>query len=81
MRAGSIIPVSEAAASTAERMPAALMVYSGQDAAYELYEDSGDGYDYEDGKFSLRKFFWSEKEQTLTDEEGRPVPCHIISQK
>lgn len=81
VRAGSIIPVSEAAASTAERMPAALMVYPGQDAAYELYEDSGDGYDYENGKFSLRKFFWSEKEQTLTDEEGHPVPCHIISQK
>lgn len=81
VREGSIIPFSEAGDSTAELMPVTFYVYPGQDAVYELYEDSGDGYDYEKNQFHFQKFFWSEKEQQLTDERHHNISCHIISPK
>ena len=46
-----------------------LHVYPGADCTYELYEDTGDGYDYEQGTYSIRRFAWNDAKQELTQEE------------
>ena len=40
--------------------------FLGADGAFELYEDSGDGYDYEKGVFTTVGFSWNDKTKTLT---------------
>jgi len=41
-------------------------VYTGADAAFTLYEDAGDGYEYEGGAYALVKLRWDEAAGTLT---------------
>lgn len=68
VKAGSIIPMAGREIEFAEALSDAgihIHVYPGQDAEYELYEDSGDGYEYEQGGFTSRKMKWIEKEQKL----------------
>jgi len=52
--------------------PYEVQVYTGADAVFELYEDAGDGYDYEQGGFALVKLQWLETlgEFTLSAREG-----------
>ncbi len=87
VREGSIIPVCESASST-EELPRdiKLLVYSGHDAEYHIYEDGFDGYDYEKGKYTVTQVKWQEKEQKLeiavknTDQAaGRGETGYIIS--
>lgn len=75
VRAGTIIPLAvDGMQHTGEivDMPLILNVYTGADAAFELYEDAGDGYAYEQGEFSLTKMDWSEAkcELVLRAREG-----------
>lgn len=66
VREGSIIPVCGFAQSTEELSgEIGLYVYAGQDAAYDLYEDDFDGYDYEKGKYRITHIRWDEKGQKL----------------
>ena len=51
-----------------------LCIYAGKDCDYTLYEDAGDGYDYEKGEYALRKMYWSEETQKLHFEQ------HLISE-
>jgi alpha-D-xyloside xylohydrolase len=44
----------------------AVTVYPGANGSFELYEDAGDGYDYEKGAFSTVGFSWNDKTKTLT---------------
>jgi alpha-D-xyloside xylohydrolase len=46
--------------------PLEIRVYEGQDATFTLYEDEGDTYDYESGKYSTMKLSWSESAKQLT---------------
>ena len=43
-----------------------LYVYAGKDGSYTLYEDEGDNYNYEKGKFSEIQFVWNEADRTLS---------------
>lgn len=68
VRAGSIVPMTDAM-QFVDEMPGApyeIHVYCGADAEFELYEDAGDGYDYESGAFALIRLEWSEIRRTLT---------------
>lgn len=68
VKEGSIIPMSGEKIECTEKLREAgihLHVYSGKDAAYELYEDAGDSYAYEQGEFSKRRIEWKEQEQKL----------------
>jgi alpha-D-xyloside xylohydrolase len=40
--------------------PYEIRVYCGADATFDLYEDAGDGYEYEDGSFSIVTLRWIE---------------------
>lgn len=81
VREGSILPMAEAAVSTAQSGHLKFRVYAGRDCDYELYWDAGDGYGYERGAYQLTRFLWSEKTQTLCDETGKRIVCTVIRKK
>lgn len=75
VRAGSIVPAGPETQYTDEQPDAviSLKVYSGKDAAFILYEDEGDNYNYENGSCSMITLKWSEADRSLTigEREGR----------
>jgi alpha-D-xyloside xylohydrolase len=74
VKAGSIIPMGKMLQYTGERLADTLeiRIYKGADAKFDLYEDEGDNYNYEKGKYTLISFKWDEKRQLLTisDRQG-----------
>lgn len=54
VRSGSILPIGRDLQYTGEQPQdeLTLYVYDGADASFELYEDEGDNYNYEKGKYS-----------------------------
>jgi alpha-D-xyloside xylohydrolase len=68
VRAGSIIPQREPA-QYADEAPDAVVelhIYPGRDGRFRLYEDAGDGYDYEHGAFSTIVIEWQDAPRRLT---------------
>lgn len=84
VRAGSIIPMTEVMQFTDQDPGAAyeLHVYPGGDAQFTLYEDVGDGYDYEHGEFATIQIEWSEDggELIIHDREGS-FPCMTVKRE
>lgn len=69
IKAGAILPLAGKVIECVEELREAGIeahVYPGRNAVYEFYEDSGDGYEYEEGAFTKRKMEWNETEQRLT---------------
>jgi alpha-D-xyloside xylohydrolase len=75
VRAGSILPLGPEIEYADEKPagPIELRVYPGADGKFEMYQDAGDGYDYEKGAHSVIPLHWSQSARTLTigDREGR----------
>jgi alpha-D-xyloside xylohydrolase len=46
--------------------PMEIRIYPGGNADFELYEDEGDNYNYENGEYSIIRFKWNDKSKTLT---------------
>jgi alpha-D-xyloside xylohydrolase len=67
VRAGSILPMGPQItyADTAAD-PIELRVYTGADASFNLYEDEGDNYHYENGVYATIPITWNEAGQNLT---------------
>ena len=67
VKAGSIIPMGKLMQYTAEKSNDTLeiRVYSGASGEFSLYEDEGDNYNYESGKYTVINFKWNEKKETL----------------
>jgi alpha-D-xyloside xylohydrolase len=68
VKEGSIIPFGPALQYTDEK-PAdtvTLYVYTGRDASFNLYEDSGTTYEYEKGQYTTIPITWTEATGTLT---------------
>jgi alpha-D-xyloside xylohydrolase len=55
VRAGSILPMGPQIEYAAQDPagPIELRIYRGADGKFDLYEDGGDGYEYEKGEHSL----------------------------
>jgi alpha-D-xyloside xylohydrolase len=67
VKAGSIVPMGPNIQYATESIdPLEIRIYKGQDGAFTLYEDEGDTYNYEAGKYSLVPFTWSESTHQLT---------------
>jgi alpha-D-xyloside xylohydrolase len=67
VRAGSIIPYGpEIEYAMETNNPIELRVYRGANGTFTLYEDEGDNYNYEKGKYATIPFLWDEAKQTLT---------------
>ena len=67
VRAGSIIPTSEAVEYSAAQAdkPITLNVYPGANVSFSLYQDSGEGYAFEQGDYSITRFIWDDKKQRM----------------
>ena len=74
VRVGSIIPMV-APMQYVDETPNAVVelhVYPGSDGRFQLYEDAGDGYDYETGAFSTIDIEWQDlaRRLILRDRQG-----------
>ena len=67
VRAGSIVPTGPAIQNTTESLnaPLTLNVYTGADGRFEIYEDDGVSYDYEDGRYARIPIRYDESGGTL----------------
>ncbi len=68
VRSGSIVPMGPAAQWSGENAdgPIELRIYAGEDGVFTMYEDAGDGYDYEAGRFCRYELRWTQRAGTLT---------------
>ncbi len=68
VRAGSILPLGPEMQYVGEKTwdNLELRVYPGADGTFLLYEDEGDGYDYEQGAYSTIQLQWNDRTRTLT---------------
>ncbi len=68
VRAGSIVPTGPVLQHVDEQpnAPLTVVVYTGADGKFSLYEDDGRSYGYEKGQFSRIPLAWSEKSGELT---------------
>ena len=72
VKAGSIIPVSEPLMYADERKGeiSEIIIYSGNDGEFTLYNDEGDNYSYEKGNFSAINLSYKDNEKTITFEKA-----------
>jgi alpha-D-xyloside xylohydrolase len=68
VRAGSIVPMGpeEEYSNQKPADPIELRIYPGADGDFALYEDEGDTYDYEKGKYTTIPIHWNDAERKLT---------------
>ena len=79
VKAGSIVPFNEVKQYATEK-PDDIMdihIYAGSDASFELYEDDNETYAYEKGIYSLIKFHWDDKNQTLSIDAPKGLYSNI----
>jgi len=71
VRSGSILPLGPHVEHTGEKTdaPLELRIYRGASGSFTLYEDEGDGYNYEKGACSKIRFDWDDVCGTLTIHE------------
>ena len=93
IKAGSIIPMGPVVQYSGADAYGTLeiRIYEGADGEFILYEDEGDNYNYENGKFSTITFVWNDEDKTLTINnregafdgmiENRQFNVKIIGQK
>jgi alpha-D-xyloside xylohydrolase len=68
VRAGSILPLGPEMQYVGEKPwdDLEIRVYPGADGSFTLYEDEGDGYDYEKGMYTEIPFTWDDHARRLT---------------
>lgn len=68
VKAGAIVPTTEVAQYAAAQvgLPVTLNVYPGADAAFTLYDDEGDNYNFEQGAYATILLQWNDRRRTLT---------------
>ncbi|HUW93099.1 MAG TPA: DUF5110 domain-containing protein, partial [Bacteroidales bacterium] len=68
VKEGSIIPAGPEIQYASEKPadPVTLLIYTGRDGEFSLYEDEGTNYNYENGAYSLIPLSYSETDHTLT---------------
>ena len=73
VRAGSIVPLGpeEEYSNQKPADPIELRVYPGADGDFTLYEDEGDTYNYEKGKYATIPIHWNDATHTLTISERK----------
>lgn len=67
VKAGSILPMAQFMQYVDEipNAPIEVFIYTGKDTEFELYEDEGNSYRYEEGEYAITKMIWSNKKQVL----------------
>jgi alpha-D-xyloside xylohydrolase len=74
VKAGSIIPMGPEKQYASEKndKPWEIRIYPGADGSFTVYQDEGDNYNYEKGKFSTFELKWEDAAATLylSDRKG-----------
>ena len=80
VKAGAILPMAEAADSTAAQNGIAeIRVYAGADGKFVYYNDAGDGYAYEQGEYECVTLTWDDKAEKLTvPEKWKNVKVRVV---
>jgi alpha-glucosidase/alpha-D-xyloside xylohydrolase len=70
VRAGAIVPLDPVRQFTAQSVDAAttLLVFTGRDGEFTLYEDDGESLGYRDGAFARTRISWSDGPRQLAIE-------------
>ncbi len=70
---GAVIPFGPEIQYTGEASsePSTIVVFTGKDGSFTLYEDEGANYNYENGEFATIELKYNDAEQTLTIGERR----------
>ena len=73
VREGSIMPIGPEIQYTDEKPadPVTLLIYSGKDCEFTLYEDEGTNYNYEKGSYSNIRFSYNEDKKELTADDRK----------
>ena len=50
-----------------QHAPYEVRIYSGADGKFTLYEDAGDGYDYENGEYAITRFVYDDASGGITE--------------
>jgi alpha-D-xyloside xylohydrolase len=82
IKAGTILPMGKFIQYAQEKLADTLeiRIYRGANGQFDLYEDEGDNYNYEKGKYTIIPFIWDEKNQSLTIGKRRgSYPGYLIS--
>ena len=68
VKAGAILPFGPDVQYTSEKPwdSLELAIYPGADGHFTLYEDAGDGYEYEKGEYTTIDLSWNDKQGSLT---------------
>lgn len=68
VKAGAVIPMEQRMRYADEVVdtPFEIHIYPGADGSFVLYEDDGDGYAYEQGKYNQISLIWKDDERCLT---------------
>jgi alpha-D-xyloside xylohydrolase len=73
VRKGAIIPMEKGLNYAGEvvNTPFEFHVYEGKDGSFHLYEDSGDGYEYETGRYNYILVSWDDRKKELCIGESK----------
>jgi len=68
VKAGSIVPLGDVKQYASEETgrPCEIRIYPGADASFTFYEDEGDNYNYEKGKYATFQIEWNDEKHELT---------------
>jgi alpha-D-xyloside xylohydrolase len=84
IKAGSIVPMGPIVQYSGEKNtePLEIRVFEGADGKFTLYDDEGDNYNYEKGKYATINFTWNDTKKTLTitDRNGS-FPGMLVERK
>ncbi len=78
VKAGSVIPFASYKPNAQAEDDITLTVFPGKDGETALYEDSGDGYGYENGEYKLTKIIWHDSERRLEVSDGRTFDYKVF---
>ena len=83
VRAGSILPLGPEMQYVGEKSwdNIEMRIYPGADGSFTLYEDEGDGYNYEKGVYATIDFKWNDRRQTLTISEPKGNYPGMLTQR
>ncbi len=67
VKAGSIVPMGPMIQYATESIdPLEIRIYKGKNGSFTLYDDAGDGYDYETGAYATIELAWDDASQKLS---------------
>nr|WP_245917100.1 TIM-barrel domain-containing protein [Mucilaginibacter yixingensis] len=83
LKAGTVMPWGPKVEYSTEKKwdQLELRIYPGADGNFTLYEDEGDNYNYEKGKYTEIGFHWNDKARTLTIDQRKGAFTGMLSSR